>query len=365
MSIELKNKIIVVIANEAWGDVWYSKHNYANELSKNNTVVFINPSPPWKIKNVYKGPELIKIQENLFVLNYSNYLPILNNTFLKLNDRLCSAKIKAVLVKQFGRTPDIFWSFDPHRLFETRYFSVKRSIFHVVDKYEFKFFGEKHLAKHSDLIVIVSKTFESLYSNLNKNIVHVPHGISSTQFISTEQPTLDYEGIYVGNIDGRVNFKLLEKILVQFPSMRFLFIGKFHAGNDSLARSIFIDKKYSNLIWQGSKPFNTLKNYIAKAKFCLSIMDVTHPGNDIAHHKTLQYLAFGKPIFGSIFKDYSEIAELIYQSNDDSELIKLMSNYFLNNESTDLISKRILYAQQFTYDKHILRIEKALNAAQK
>lgn len=42
-TMELKGKRIVTASNEGWGDVWFSKHNYAYELSKHNEVLFVDP----------------------------------------------------------------------------------------------------------------------------------------------------------------------------------------------------------------------------------------------------------------------------------------------------------------------------------
>jgi hypothetical protein len=362
MSLELKNKLIVLVANEPWGEIWYSKHNYAYELSKNNTIIFIDPAPGWKIFNAFVDPELKNISGNLFTIHYYNYFPLLNKTISVWNNILCSSKLKGAITNYFKRPIDVFWSFDPHRLFDPALFSPGHSIFHVVDKYDFRFFGEKFLVKNSDLIVVVSKLFEEQYKGIGKKTVYVPHGIANSQFVSDKEVTLNYEGIYVGNIDERLDFVLLERILKQFPAIQFLFIGKFYCENDKIAKGIFIDKKYPNMNWIGVKPFNELKNYISRAKFCLSIMDLRYPGNDIAHHKTLQYLAFGKPIFGSIFKDYSEISGLIYQSNSPEELISLMRKFLAEGELNDLKTQRIAFAKQFSYDHHIISIQKALNA---
>ena len=34
--MKLENQTILVTSNEPWGDLWYSKQNYAYELSKKN-----------------------------------------------------------------------------------------------------------------------------------------------------------------------------------------------------------------------------------------------------------------------------------------------------------------------------------------
>ena len=146
----LTNKNIVLVSNEPWGDVWYSKHNYANELSKNNTVVFINPVSGWRFINLFKfNVSFTKITERFFVLSYSNVLPIRHKYLFNLNNQLVSGFLKKLINAKIGPI-DMFWSFDPFRLSNPSLFKASKSIFHSVDKYNFVPRGERELATKSD-----------------------------------------------------------------------------------------------------------------------------------------------------------------------------------------------------------------------
>ena len=74
--MKLKNQIIVLVSNEQWSDIWFSKHHYANELSQKNKVLFINPPKQWNIKNVFFNTiTTTRISSNLEIVSYQNYFP--------------------------------------------------------------------------------------------------------------------------------------------------------------------------------------------------------------------------------------------------------------------------------------------------
>ena len=113
--MELRDKNILIISNEAWGSVWFSKHNYAHELSRNNRVIFVDPAGPWRPANLLgSAPSITPIGENLSVLRYRNRLPVLNKWFYKLNERLVARSVKREL-RRSGNPTDVLITFDPTR----------------------------------------------------------------------------------------------------------------------------------------------------------------------------------------------------------------------------------------------------------
>ncbi len=88
--MKLENQTLLVISNEPWGDIWYSKHNWAYELSKKNKVFFINPPIKWKISNLWSFKICIDdYNESLQVLGYQKN--VLNhllhyNTLQRISD---------------------------------------------------------------------------------------------------------------------------------------------------------------------------------------------------------------------------------------------------------------------------------------
>ncbi len=354
--MKLENQNILIFSNEPWGNVWYSKHNWAFELSKKNKVFFINPPKKWSFKGLF-NILITSYTENLKILNYNNLLPFTRVGWLyQINNFITSKRIKKFLYKKKCRD-FIFWTFDPYRFTNPKLFSPKYSIYFIADKYQTQ--KEKELIKSTDFFITVSK---ELTNNLDlKKLLVLSHGISSSEFSIDEDVTIE-EGyiLYIGQIDYRIDYELVVKMVEYFPNERFLFIGQpQHDLTDENFKKLFIDKVYTNLIYHPPVHFKKLKNYIAKAKICLAPMLLHVHGNNINHHKLLQYLALGKPVLAPTFKDY-EKNELIfsYGSNDDG--ITIFKRIFNSKEEPIIIDKRINFAKQFTYENLIEKVEQFL-----
>ena len=92
----IQNNSILLISNEPWGDIWFSKHHYANELSANNDVYFIDPPKGWSLSSLFSNQlEIEVINERLKVVRYSNSLPIrfFPKVFTKINDFFFNPKV--------------------------------------------------------------------------------------------------------------------------------------------------------------------------------------------------------------------------------------------------------------------------------
>jgi len=348
--MQLKNKTILIISNEPWGDIWYSKHNWAYELSKQNMVYFINPPKRWNLKNLFKiNITIDEYSENLKIFNYKNWLPF---TRFKLLFELNEIIIYRLLNHFFKAHNDIiFWTFDPYRLINPNKINILTSIYFIADRYRIQ--KENTLINNVNQIISVS---EELTKNINnKPILNLSHGISDTEFNEENKIEGGYI-LYIGGVDYRLDYELIEKILKEFPNEKFLFIGKISKIQDKSFERIFINKKYQNLEYKMAIHFKELKNYIAVAKICIAPMKIVVHGNNINHHKLLQYLAFGKPVLSSKFNDYKKNELLIeYENNEDA--VKKLNILLKETENKDIFNKRINFAKQFLYQNLIKKIE--------
>lgn len=356
--MKLENQTILIISNEPWGNVWYSKHNWAYELSKKNNVVFINPPKPWVFKNLFSTKiSTSNYSLTLTILNYTNRLPLTRFEFLfNINEHCISQTIKNWLKKNVV-SDYIFWTFDPYRFSNPKQFQPKAILYFRVDKYIND--REKTLLKNIDKLVVVS---QELLKDIEFNgaILELSHGISEEEFIS--DTTIEYKKdflLYVGNIDHRLDVELIDKLLLTFPEELFLFIGKTEDVKNELFQEIFYRSKHKNLIIHGTEHFKKLKNYIAKAKVCIAPMLLEVNGNNINHHKLLQYLALGKPILAPQFTDYQN-NKLVYSYNNHEEGVQQLRKILNEEENQFVIEERITFAKQFTYENLIKKVEQFL-----
>ena len=98
----MKNKIILIISPEAWGNNYVSKHHYAKYLSKNNTVYFLNPvykSTFFPFKKI--DVSVISKTKNLHIISYTNVIPRLNSMPKKIQEHFYQK-----MAAQNARAPD-------------------------------------------------------------------------------------------------------------------------------------------------------------------------------------------------------------------------------------------------------------------
>lgn len=354
----LKNQNILIISNERWGDIWFSKHNYAYELSKmGNKVYFINSPEPYQIKNLFHNPISIeKYSENLSILKYYNRLPA--RFFKKQNDAWVVKDIRNYF-SRIGVKDYIIWSFDPIQFGDLRRFGAKYSIFHCVDRYKdgpHKELSQQYV-KNIDLFLSTAQTYIDEFKPYTQAPMRiVPHGISSDEFkISVEEekafdlPFRDYI-FYLGVIDNRTDFSLLEQTLQKYPDEKFVYMGPIGKNSQPLAHKLLQEKPYPNLYLPGPRHFKKTKVFIRNAKACLNLLNPHHPGNLIHHHKTLAYLAQGKPVFSMYCEAHDEADNLMYMYHNNEEFFRLFDDFLKHGEPSELPQKRIEFARQYTFE---------------
>lgn len=361
--MQLKNQTILVTSNEPWGDLWYSKQNYAYELSKHNQVYFINPPTKYSPSNLVSNPITEgSYNENLHYIDYGNFLPLRNDWLIRKNNKMVSKHLQKYFHDK-GITDYIVWAFDPLRLYNPKLLGAKMGIYHCVDYYYFQYLGEHELCQHSDFLFATSQRFLDDYTKYTAPKHVVPHGISSEEF-ETKQADLDNldieltdYAVYVGVIDHRMDFSLLEKALLRFPELPFVFVGPVKLYHRPIkeqdlaaAQRIFEQKKYANMHSIGSRHFKTLKNYIQKAKLCISFMDMEYHANTVHHHKTLVYLTQGKPVFGPIFSEYKDLGNIMYMDNDGDKQLDMIATFLEQGEAPEIEQMRIAHARKYTFE---------------
>ncbi len=360
--VKLENKNIIVVSNEPWGEVWYSKHNYAYELSKRNRVVFVDPCKKWSFLNLFKRKiSSYKVSESLEVLQYNNFLP---SRILNTNNRIVSRRIRKYLSRQDIHDP-VFWSFDPFRLFEPQLITEGTIILHLVDKFRFANKAEDLICKNSEFMITCSSEITEAYKKYNKPTLTIPHGISKEEFFSDSIPddvdaNSNY-GLYVGGIDHRLDYALIQRMLESNLETEFVFIGPLNLPEQNVtAHRLFSEGVFTNLRWLGPRPFKELKHYISSSGFCLAPMEQTVNGNTISHHKIFQYMAFGKPVFSIEFSEYRSFAHLLHMDNNPNQLVAKLTDFIHNGEDSEKAGSRIEKAKTHTYEALFQEIEEFL-----
>lgn len=350
--------IIYVISNESWGKMMFSKHHYALELAKNNTVFFVNPSPPWNLRNLFnQRPVVSKVQKDLFIVTYKNLFPqaMFKRLFIKLNDKINSKKLLK-LGKKDKKT--IFWQFDPFRFLEYPRKNVNLfRIYHVVDPY-YSVFGNKYLAKNSNLIIIVNEQFRELYLKHHKPLIYIPHGFHKLEIIKDLNFKNPFPKPYIlmaGTVAEDIDFDCIENIIKVIKKECLLIIGENKLTNPESKRRFNNILKNKNVIYHPAIPMFEIEQIALGAEVGLiSYVKPLNPFHVRTPLKAVLYLLANKPILTSYpLKPYL----------DDEFWVLINENDIMRFKHIKIDKiKNAKYIINNTYAQHLEKIYTLFNA---
>jgi len=363
---EFSNKTILIISPERWGPNFLSKHHYAIELSKKNTVFFLNSIPDTTLKQKIK---VTKTTENITVISYNKAIKGL----LKLPPILIDLQFNSVIkkvIKVINAPLDLLWDFDQIRFQNCIPFNATHNIFHPVDimnQIPSKIKTRK--SELADLTLYLSKEIiKDIKSTKPKYFIN--HGISEgfinikkdkTSFIKKDKINIGY----VGNIQSKfLDWKILKIIISQNPELHFVIIGPYQSSNlggNNIKKDISFLKSQENVTLTGSKPINELINILPNFDAFLVCYDTAKYRKEVSNsHKLLEYCSTGKVIISNFVSTYKNKPNLLEMVDNNIDLPKRFKSVISNLESynnKDKSNLRINFAKQNTYSNHLLEIE--------
>lgn len=338
-------QLVFVISNEQWGKQWFIKHHYANELSSlGYEVYFINPVSSWSLFDLWdRKLYLEKINENLTVVSYKNFLPvrIFPRLITKINDYVVSRTLSSQIQKNRNV---IVWQFDPFR-FSYNFFQNAFKLYHISDHYSDLPLDRQNV-ESSDLMVCTGASLIDYYRGFNKPVIHIPHGISSQEYKVNESEVGRIKERYgefifhAGSINDRLDLDLISNIPDRFPRYQVVFVGPVILNNE---QNRVIWKKClakPNFNFLGTIESNAIKNYAQASKVCLlcySFDSSQRIGTVSSSLKVLHYLAQKKAIVSSIKLEYNELIDrLIFCADNKRGYFELMEGILNGDIDPDL-----------------------------
>lgn len=374
--MDLRNKTILLISSEAWGNIYVSKHNYAIALAeRGNRVYFLNPVSS-SLKRGEIRCERSGVNENLFIITYNAVFPWSVKFHLPwLFDKLIAIQVKKI-IKYLGHGFDIVWDFNCSYLYKNlKIFGAKRMIFHPVDH-----LAENVRKKHADLFVTISDNLLGQYLNTKVPRLKIGHGLSRTFEYVARLPVTDqkvkneYDACYIGNLTiESLDREALLNIVTYNSSTRFHFIGPYEAKNNNIgggelneATVSFIDtlKAQKNVTLYGIRSQPEIASMLPEFDLFLICYKKTSNYSNDNSHKIMEYLSSGKVVVSSYLSSYKD-SDLIVMCNAEEngylpEMVKNVINNITYYNNNDFQKRRKQLALERTYEKNICDIETML-----
>lgn len=169
--------------------------------------------------------------------------------------------------------------------------------------------SEKQFATMADIIITSSDQLANrFYSHSNKTFV-VKNGVDFALMrngFSTIREKSEHLVGYIGSIDDRLDYELLDYVIEHLKDYRFQFIGR--STNEQFTKRL---SRHTNVELLGAHPLSSLPNFLREMDVCIIPFAKNEFNRSIYPLKVNEYLAAGKPVVMTSFADLPEFDGIV------------------------------------------------------
>ena len=180
---------------------------------------------------------------------------------------------------------------------------------------------EKRLLKMVDGVIVTSQGLYDSKRGQCKTCFMVKNAANFNLFSQGFNPSISPEKVvgYVGTIDERLDYDLLQYLLTQLPDVKFMFVGRINTQSGST-----VLHNYANALFAGAKKPDELPACLQtfSAGIIPFIKDDFTRG--IYPMKINEYLAAGLPVISTDFSDLSDFDGVIQTTGDKETFLRAL-----------------------------------------
>lgn len=220
--------------------------------------------------------------------------------------------------------------------------------------------AEEKLVKLSDIVICTSKALCEEKKLLNKNTYFVPNGadiVNSNKVGHIQKHVLaaNIQGPvigYIGAIERRIDFKLIDYITERLTDYTFLFVGPLYK---EYVPAWFFERK--NIVYIQPIPYHEVPEMIKAFDVCMIPFKKDEISRNIFPLKLFEYLGMGKPVVATDFNiDLAEFSEDLVTYNADAASFLHSIQVALAENNTDLKKRRMEVASRNIWSERADRI---------
>ena len=303
-----------------------------------------------------------------------NFLPegALYKTLLTFNAWLLRRTVKKALKKLNMQQELInFTSFNPGMgLMTGRTFNEKTLIYHCYDEIKgAPYWLSKHglrleagFMKMADAVIVTSQGLYDSKKDFCKQCFIVKNAVKVDLFKKGFNP-LPGTGKtvvgYVGTVDDRSDYELLQYLFTAMPDAEFVFVGRIlsERGKDILS-------KYPNVKIEGPKMPEQLPPYLQS--FSVGIIPFVKDDftKGIYPMKINEYLAAGLPVVSTDFGDIADFADLVKITDDKEAFLQHVLSE-IAGDTPEKRTARLKTAENNTWDKRAEELSNVIEQVEK
>jgi glycosyltransferase involved in cell wall biosynthesis len=215
--------------------------------------------------------------------------------------------------------------------------------------------SEKDLLKKVELTVVTSKKLLETKGSLHPNTHLVPNGVDFELFSKHTPSTRNRKKKvigYVGSVDQRLNFDLIERSIVNIPDAEFLFVGRIV--DQELCKRL---SKYINVRFTGAVAPDSIPDYLQQMTVATIPFTYSDFNRSIYPLKINEYLAAGLPVISTDFGDLSDFNSVIDVAQDHKDYVNKLEYLIHRNEDPSLVSVRQRLAEKNNWSNRVNMLE--------
>ncbi len=382
----LQNENIVCVSNTTW-EGFYTKSTVQllSLLAKNNKVLFIEypftwkdliftlmkkgRAPVWRMLGLQKR---IEVQQSAFKTEVFQFvlpplLPVefikieaVYQTLLKFNARVYAHFVKKALRKLKMDSPICINAYNAiygnHLVGKL---TEKLHVFYCYDGPDVRRYGnravvaDRGLAEKTDGLIVTSEFLAKAMEGLNKNTAVVKNGVDFAMFNQHAKSEINQNPRkkigYIGSIDHRFNFEVVEYAIQNLPDFDFEFVGD--QMNKNVAQVL---AKYPNVkFFPPVKPWE-VPDLLRKCDVGLIPYVCTEYTKNIYPLKINEYLSVGVPVVLTNFAHLPEFENVVaFAKNKESFCEEIRAA--IETDNREKIKKRIEFAEKNSWENRAIQ----------
>ncbi|WP_028297285.1 glycosyltransferase [Olivibacter sitiensis] len=359
--------------------------NTAKSLAQYTTVYYIEN--PYTIKDLWKERKQMHLRrrwrlffkrrsildsgiKNLLIIVIPPLLSIhflpegkLYRFFLRVNQRRIAGHIRKLLQEE-GQSNYVFInSFNFHYpdvgLFLSPILRIYQCVDALVTRYDTKHgvVSEDKVVKQSDLVVCTSRELCRLKGEFNPNVYFMPNAAQVEHSMKSLEPDLNVLNVvrelkkpiigYIGNIERRLDYDLLEKLIGRNRQYDFVFAGPI--AWEVVPDWIF---RQPNLHLIGRIDYESLPQLLKGFAVCLIPFKKNDVSATVFPLKLFEYLGAGKPVIATKFNpDLKEYTKDVVVYVDTAEEFSMAIERSLQQNRVADVERRVAIAKYNTWDE--------------
>ncbi len=340
----IKNSVIIIpnISNEdqVCDFLWQTK----KVLAKNNFVYIIDCSSSQSLVQVLRS---LIFGKKINYLKPIDFLPFRRFVFIKdLNRAIYFSALQVYLSIKHRNFKDCYlWMFFPQLVTAVQlslpWWQIIFDIvdFHTSENEQAEFIltkAKRKLLTKADHIFVISHTLLKQYEkfikrehiNLKNKIEIVPQGFDLDSFSANNKKTAlilpDGKPIigFIGQISERLDFKLIENLVLNNRQWNFVFIGPWHHEDNVPANPSYRDSfnkicQKKNCFYYEKQPRKAILSILDRFDICMIPYDSSFDFNRYSYPmKVFEYFYAGKPVVSAQIDELERFSDFVKMGAD-------------------------------------------------